>query len=59
MAITQTLSLSSAFKKYSDKACSLSWVFVEEFNFGQPREKVIDRAVNKAFEMLYKEISKN
>lgn len=34
-------------------------VFVEEFNFGQPREKVIDRAVNKAFEMLYKEISKN
>ena len=34
-------------------------VFVEEFNFGQPREKVVDRAVNKAFEMLYKEISKN
>lgn len=34
-------------------------VFVEEFNFGQPREKVIDRAVNKAFEMIYKEISKN
>lgn len=34
-------------------------VFVEEFNFGQPREKVMDRAVNKAFEMLYKEISKN
>lgn len=34
-------------------------VFVEEFNFGEPREKVIDRAVNKAFEMLYKEISKN
>ena len=34
-------------------------VFVEEFNFGQPREKVIDRAVNKAFEMLYKEILKN
>lgn len=34
-------------------------VLVEEFNFGQPREKVIDRAVNKAFEMLYKEISKN
>lgn len=28
----------------------------EEFNFGQPREKVIDRAVNKAFEMLQKEI---
>ncbi|WP_329805594.1 CinA family nicotinamide mononucleotide deamidase-related protein [Flavobacterium facile] len=34
-------------------------VFVEEFNFGQPREKVVDRAVNKAFEMLYKEILKN
>lgn len=31
-------------------------VFVERFEFGQPREKVIDRAVNKAFEMLYKEI---
>jgi nicotinamide-nucleotide amidase len=36
-----------------------SEVFVEEFNFGQPREKVIYRAVNKAFEMIYKEISKN
>lgn len=34
-------------------------VFVEEFNFGQPREKVMDRAVNKALEWLYKEISKN
>lgn len=33
-------------------------VFVEEFNFGQPREKVIDRAVNKALEMVYKEILK-
>lgn len=31
-------------------------VFVERFEFGQPREKVIDRAVNKAFELLYKEI---
>lgn len=31
----------------------------EKHNFGQPREKVIDRAVNKAFEMLRKEISKN
>lgn len=30
-------------------------VIVEEFNFGQPREKVIDRAVNKAFELLMKE----
>jgi len=34
-------------------------VLVEEFNFGQPREKAIDRAVNKTFEWLYKEISKN
>lgn len=34
-------------------------VFVEEFNFGQPREKVIDRAVNKALELLQKEILKN
>jgi nicotinamide-nucleotide amidase len=36
-----------------------SEVIVEEFNFGQPREKVIDRAVNKAFEMVQKEILKN
>ena len=34
-------------------------VIVEEFSFGQPREKVIDRAVNKALEMLQKEILKN
>lgn len=34
-------------------------VIVEEFNFGQPREKVIDRTVNKAFEILQKEILKN
>lgn len=34
-------------------------VFSEEFNFGQPREKVIDRAVNKGLELVYKEISKN
>lgn len=34
-------------------------VLVEEFNFGQPREKVIERAVAKAFELLYKEILKN
>ena len=33
-------------------------VFVEEFNFGQPREKVIDRAVSKALELVYKEILK-
>jgi len=36
-----------------------SEVFVEEYNFGQPREKVIDRAVNKSFEILLKEILKN
>ncbi|SHI65686.1 CinA family nicotinamide mononucleotide deamidase-related protein [Flavobacterium terrae] len=34
-------------------------VFTEEFNFGQPREKVIDRAVNKGLELVYKEILKN
>ena len=33
-------------------------VFVEEFNFGQPRAKVIDRAVSKALELIYKEILK-
>jgi nicotinamide-nucleotide amidase len=33
-------------------------VEVAEFNFGQPREKVIDRAVNKSLEMLRKEILK-
>lgn len=34
-------------------------VVVEKFNFGQPREKVIDRTVNKSLEMLMKEILKN
>ncbi|MEY2868069.1 MAG: hypothetical protein RIR01_487 [Bacteroidota bacterium] len=34
-------------------------VIVEEFNFGQPREKVIDRALIKSLEMLKKEIFKN
>jgi nicotinamide-nucleotide amidase len=34
-------------------------VFSEEFNFGQPREKVIDRAVSAGLEMIYKEILKN
>jgi nicotinamide-nucleotide amidase len=33
-------------------------VIVEEFNFGQPREKVIDRALYKSLEMLHKEILK-
>jgi nicotinamide-nucleotide amidase len=30
-----------------------------EFNFGQPREKVIDRTVNKSLELLQKEILKS
>lgn len=34
-------------------------IIVEEFNFGQPRDKVIDRAVNKSLEMIQKEILKN
>ncbi|TDW48604.1 competence/damage-inducible protein cinA [Flavobacterium sp. 270] len=33
-------------------------VIVEEFNFGQPREKVIDRATIKSLEILQKEILK-
>jgi nicotinamide-nucleotide amidase len=32
---------------------------IEEFNFGQPRDKVIDRAAIKSLEMLRKEILKN
>ncbi len=32
--------------------------WVEKFNFGQPRQKVINRAVSKAFEMLLKELTK-
>ncbi len=35
-----------------------SEVIVQEFNFGQPREKVLERAVNKSLEMLQKEILK-
>ena len=34
-------------------------VIVERFNFGQPREKVLEQAKNKALEMLSKEILKN
>lgn len=34
-------------------------VIVETFNFGNHREKVIDKGVNKSFEMLLKEILKN
>lgn len=38
---------------------SQSGVCCGEFNFGQPREKVINRTVNKSLEMLQKEILKN
>lgn len=34
-------------------------VYSEMHELGQPREKVIDRAVNKALEKIYKEILKN
>ena len=34
-------------------------ILAEEFNFGQPREKVIERASVKALEMLRREILKN
>ena len=34
-------------------------VFTSAFNFGQPRDKVIDRTTNKALEILQKEILKN
>ncbi|MDH3321908.1 MAG: competence/damage-inducible protein A [Flavobacteriaceae bacterium] len=34
-------------------------IIVEEFNFGQPREKVIQRASLKSLELLRKEILKN
>ena len=34
-------------------------VFTKEYNFGKPREKVINRTVNKSLEILLKEILKN
>ncbi|WP_298236870.1 competence/damage-inducible protein A [uncultured Algibacter sp.] len=34
-------------------------IFSEQFNFGNHREKVINKAVNKALEMLQKQIFKN
>lgn len=34
-------------------------IIITEFDFGQPREKVIDRSANKALEILQKEILKN
>ncbi|MDT7833110.1 competence/damage-inducible protein A [Flavobacteriaceae bacterium S356] len=36
-----------------------SGVKVQEFNFGQPRHKVINRTVNKSLEILQEEILKN
>lgn len=36
-----------------------SEILVEEFNFGKPRGRVIDKTVHKALEMLQKEILKN
>lgn len=34
-------------------------IFAGEYNFGQPREKVVDRAVSKVLEILYKDFLKN
>lgn len=34
-------------------------IYVEEFNFGEPRERVLEKTVNKSLEMLQKEILKN
>ena len=34
-------------------------VYVEEFNFGKPRGRVIDKTVNKSLELLQKELLKN
>ena len=36
-----------------------SGIISKEYNFGQPREKVVNKAVTKAFEMLREEILKN
>ena len=38
---------------------SPSGVFIEKFDFGQPRERVIGKATFKALELLQKEILKN
>jgi nicotinamide-nucleotide amidase len=34
-------------------------IFSEQFDMGQPREKVVERAINKALEVMLKEILKN
>lgn len=52
---------------YNDKEVGLVYIGIAseektevyEFNFGQPREKVIDRTVTKALELLQKTILKN
>lgn len=36
-----------------------SAIFTQEFNFGKPRGRVIDKTVNKSLELLQKEILKN
>ncbi|MGB1451872.1 MAG: CinA family protein, partial [Marinirhabdus sp.] len=36
-----------------------SGVLVKKFSFGQPRERVIKKTVNKALEILLRQISKN
>ncbi|PQJ81440.1 competence/damage-inducible protein A [Polaribacter glomeratus] len=49
---------------HNDKSVGLVYIafvsdekeFVEEFNFGQPREKVINRTVSKALEIVYREL---
>ena len=54
-------------KDHNDKSIGLVYITIaskngvltNEFNFGQPREKVIKRTVNKALELLSIEILKN
>ncbi len=51
-------------KDQNDKSIGIVYIafisdekeFVQEFNFGQPREKVINRTVSKSLEILQKEI---
>lgn len=54
-------------KDHNDKSVGLVYIAIasengveaHEFNFGKPREKVIQRTVNKALEILQKNILKN
>jgi nicotinamide-nucleotide amidase len=49
---------------HNDKSVGLVYVafvsdekeFVEEFNFGEPREKVINKTVSKSLEIMYREL---